>query len=243
MSSLPALLFLAILRLVPLQPGESFAAQHARYSALALAFALEAGRLPVVEGDPWRTGLLLVAIGLHESHFRASVHDGRDRGDDGASWGVLQRQLGAGRDPAGRSGPELVADERACAASALELLSFCARVCGRGVLAMLQGYGSGACTRGRKAAPRRVATYDRLRATFLPVTHKSKPKRPARVRVGITNPADGRRGFTWKLRGTTGIAWWDAAAVDRYWRDAGMTAGDFGAMLRAVLHGCEADRC
>lgn len=140
-----------------------------RYDGIAQAIAKTTDEGPLLFGGfnaRKDTALVVAVISYYESGgWQRSVHEGRARGDAGASWCLMQRNIGRGKTPEGWTGPELAADDYKCFRSALNLAGKCARGCrGR---RWLNAYGSGSCHRGGKAIALRWVTFDKWRRRFI----------------------------------------------------------------------------
>jgi hypothetical protein len=149
-TTITAWLVAAMLQWVPAQ-------DRARYTAIAedaLSVVMDPSEPPLFQGAHARerTALLLLAIASLESHYRADVDDGRTRGDQGASVGLLQLNLpgdarilisedtdgprkdlyywARGKDGApGWGKADIIADRKKCFRAGLRLARESLRVC------------------------------------------------------------------------------------------------------------------
>jgi hypothetical protein len=145
--------------------------ERARYERIAedaVRVAYDPEEPPLFRGDQARarTATLLVAWASYESNFRASVDDGRERGDGGAAWCLMQvhpevgivLEQGAGYyfDASGLKGHDLVRSRETCFRVALHMLRASSRACAR-----LAGsdrfsvYATGQCVEGERESRRR----------------------------------------------------------------------------------------
>jgi hypothetical protein len=156
---------------------------RARYEAIAEAIAtvsLDPKEAPLFDGADGRsrTAALLLAISLHESHWRRDVDLGVGRyGPRGGRryHCLMQIAIDRGKTAEGWTSAELIQRRDKCMRAGLHILQRGRRFCDRvGPGAFLNHYASGYCDRGRKQVTRRWDTY----RTFLREHPMPKPKPP-----------------------------------------------------------------
>lgn len=176
------------------QARETAEQSRARYRAIAEAIAevsLDPKEKPLFDGADGRarTAALLLAISLHESHWRRDVDLGLGR--YGPRSGrryhcLMQIAIDRGKTPEGWSAADLIRDRERCLRAALHILQRGRRYCDEaGPRAFLNHYASGYCDRGRKHVARRWKSYHRfLREHPIPKSKPPTEKRPAARRPG-----------------------------------------------------------
>lgn len=157
---------------------------RARYAAIARAIArvsLDPKEKPLFDGKHGRahTAALLLAISLHESHWRRDVDLGLGRYSPRARRRyhcMMQIAVDRGKTPEGWTAAQLVQSRQRCFRAGLNILQRGRRLCdATGPRAFLNHYASGYCNRGRKAVTRRWATYHKmLRQHPLPTEPKKR---------------------------------------------------------------------
>ncbi len=155
----------------PDEARETAAEGKTRYAAIAHAIAaasLDPAEAPVLTGPRARerTAALLLALSLHESHWRRDVDLGIGPlvPPRGRYWCLLQIAVDRGKSADGATAAELVASRDRCFRSGLHALQRAQRACAKKnePWGFLNLYASGYCDRGRKAVAIRRATWERL---------------------------------------------------------------------------------
>ena len=171
---------------------ETAAQGQQRYAAIARAIAevsLDPKEKPLFDGKTTRarTAALMLAISLHESHWRRDVDLGIGR-----YWPPARRRyhclmqiaVDRGKTPEGWTAAQLVQSRQRCFRSGLHILQRGRRLCDDvGPRAFLNHYASGYCDRGKKAVTRRWKTYGELLRKH-PLPAKPSKPRPARRQRG-----------------------------------------------------------
>jgi hypothetical protein len=182
--------------LVTVPPGNKRGPEHARetpahakvrYAAIAHAIAkvsLDPKEKPLFAGRDGRvrTAALMLAVALHESHWRRDVDLGlgpKARGGGGRYHCLMQIGVPRGKTPEGWTPRQLVRCRERCFRRGLHLLQRGRRLCDKkGPRAFLNHYGSGYCHAGRKAGRKRWRTFEKwLREHPPPPRAKPKSKR------------------------------------------------------------------
>lgn len=184
------------------QARETAEQGRARYEAIAQAIAkvsLDREEAPLFDGADGRarTAALLLAISLHESHWRRDVDLGLGRyGPRGGRryHCLMQIAIDRGKTAEGWTATQLVQSRERCLRAGLHILQRGRRFCDRaGPRAFLNHYASGYCNRGRQQARSRWDSYHTfLRKHPLPKP-KPKPKSSSEGPPKSTGKTKGRR--------------------------------------------------
>jgi hypothetical protein len=156
----------------------------ARYAAIANAMArvaLDPKEKPLFLGPDARakTALLMLAISLHESHWRRDVDLGLGRQAKRRYHCMMQIAVAKTKTPEGWTARDLVRSRKRCFRRGLHILQRGQKHCREhGPRAFLNHYASGYCDHGRKAVAKRWRTFDTLRRMHpLPRRSTRAPKR------------------------------------------------------------------
>lgn len=139
---------------------EGVRGRYVEIANAAVNVAFDPEEKPIFKGPLGRTktSLLLLSIASYESHFEVDVETGKKRGDSGASWCLMQINIGNSRvkvdgdsysysKTEGWSGKDLVEDRAKCFRIALHMARMSYKWCGN-----LSVYATGYCYKHSKAA-------------------------------------------------------------------------------------------
>lgn len=138
--------------------------RYEEFAAVVALVAYDPAEKPLFDGPDGRakTAALMLSVAYYESGFRRDVATGRGkhaRGDHGRSCTPWQFNIGSGRNQAGHTCDELLADQELAARDALQVLRSALRGCtGLPVEERMSMYLTGRCEPGVSAARNRWAT-------------------------------------------------------------------------------------